>query len=75
MRKVLTAMSGMAVAACLTLGMATSADAAPLSALPTLQVDQTSLVQNAHCRRYYHCHRRCWRRHGHYHCRKRCHRC
>jgi hypothetical protein len=74
MRKTLAALSGVAVAMALSFGMSSTSEAAPGSGLPALQVDQSSLVQNVHSRRYHHCHRRCYRHRGHVHCRRVCHR-
>jgi hypothetical protein len=75
MRKTVAILSGLAMAVCLSIGLPSTSEAAPASGLQALQVGQTSLAENAHARRYYHCHRRCWRTYsGRYQCRRYCHR-
>jgi hypothetical protein len=74
MSKLYTMTAAAAVAICLALGWGGAAAAAPMTALPALKGELPAQATSAHYRRYYHCHRRCWRHRGHYHCRRYCHR-
>ncbi len=74
MSKLYGMMAAATVALGLALGWGTSTQAAPTSVLPALKGELPAQATPAHYRRYYHCHRRCWRHRGHYHCRRVCHR-
>jgi len=56
---------------------ANQANASPLEGMlsPGLQSYVGSNVEPVHCRRYRHCHRRCWSGRYGWHCRRFCHRC
>jgi hypothetical protein len=75
MNRFYTLFAALAVALCLAVGWVSgAAEAAPMSGLKGLRGEQTSQATQAHSRRYYHCHRRCYRHRGHTHCRRYCHR-
>jgi len=72
-RTIMLTLAGAAAAVFIAWG---SAQAAPaFSPIPGLQEFGGSAVEQVHCRRYRHCHRRChWTRWG-WRCWRRCHRC
>jgi hypothetical protein len=72
-RRVTLTLAGAAAAVFIAWG---SAQAAPaFTPVPSMQEFAGSVVEQVHCRRYRHCHRRChWTRWG-WRCWRRCHRC
>lgn len=75
MRTMLHVLAGAAVAIGVTFVTLDHVQAAPMSTAPALG-NTSPAATPVHCRRYYHCHRRCWTgRYGRYHCRRFCHRC
>jgi hypothetical protein len=75
MRRPIAYLSALAVAGLLAFAMAGSAEATPAAgALPNMSLPGSD-VTPTHCRRYYHCHRRCWRGRWGWRCRRWCHRC
>ena len=77
-KELLAYLGAVAIAGCLTFAAAGTTQASPAlgtAALPQMQSLPESDVTPVHCRRYRHCHTRCWRHRGHRHCRRSCHRC
>ena len=78
MKKLLAYSSTLAGAALLALVLATAIGTTPASAVmsvPNLKTYIDSSVTTVHCRRYRHCHSRCWGPWWDRRCGRRCHRC
>ena len=76
MKRGISYLSGLVVAGGLAFAMTGMAQAAPAAGTATLpNMSLPSDVTPAHCRRYRHCHRRCYRSRYGYRCRRSCHRC
>jgi hypothetical protein len=77
MRKPLTYSSVFAAAAFLAFIMASGAftPASAAMPIPNLKTYTVSEATPVHCRRYRHCHRRCWGPWWDRRCGRRCHRC
>ena len=76
MKRGLSYVSGLVIAGGLAFAMTSMAQAAPAAGtaiLPNMSLPND--VSPAHCRRYRHCHRRCYRSRYGYRCRRSCHRC
>lgn len=75
MRKLFWVAGGLVVAIGLSMTAVSTAQAAPISPGVAASQAAPSLATPVHCRRYRHCHRRCWWRHGVRRCGSYCHRC
>ena len=75
MRRLLWGVGGLVIAMGLAMSSVGTAQAAPIGPAAVASQNAGSLATPVHCRRYRHCHRRCWWRHGRRHCRRFCHRC
>lgn len=74
MRSMIPIFAGVVMTAGLAFMVVSQAQAAPMSPAPAIGSTAPSATP-AHCRRYTHCHRRCWwGRYGRQ-CRRICHRC
>jgi hypothetical protein len=75
MRRSFWGVGALVIATGLAMSSVGTAQAAPINPAAVASQNAGSLVTPVHCRRYRHCHRRCWWRNGRRHCRRFCHRC
>jgi hypothetical protein len=75
MRKVFWLVAGVVIAIGIAMTAVGTAQAAPIAPAAAASQAAGSLVTPVHCRRYRHCHRRCWWRNGFRRCGRFCHRC
>lgn len=75
MRRLFWGVGALVVATGLAMSTVGTAQAAPFNPVAVASQNGGSLATPVHCRRYRHCHRRCWWRNGRRHCRSFCHRC